>query len=397
MVLRLDRLEFPRRAERTPEGYLRCDATVARTGILEYTQPDGSVVREYRPPEEVSSPASLATFGGKTVTLEHPPELLDADNTRQYAVGFTGTEVVYNQGFVRVVVTLTDRNAVESVLRGDTVEVSAGYEVDLDPTPGVTPDGERYDAIQRNIRCNHVAITRQGRAGPSVRLHLDRREERTPMAQLTLGDAVFEVPEAVAAAVVATRAARADAGNGTDPLQPLMEKQKSLEERLERLEACSERSRRDQNDMQQQVQELMGLLDQIRQRLEALLPPAQEPEPMPEPEQEEPAEDVETLDSLVQERQRTIEVARTILGPDYNWRGRTTQQIQLDALRAAGVAVDGKSDEYLRARFDALADRAGESTAAALRTALDKLPPTSGGGPLQVQLTAHPTKFAFQK
>jgi len=64
--------------ELTPEGYLRCWSTIARTGVQMYTDADGSVRREYRPETEVASPESLASFAGKAITLEHPPVLLIA-------------------------------------------------------------------------------------------------------------------------------------------------------------------------------------------------------------------------------------------------------------------------------------------------------------------------------
>lgn len=51
-------------------------------------------------------------------------------------------------------------------------ELSCGYTLDLDETSGVTPDGEHYDAVQRNIRYNHLAIVHRGRAGVS-RLNMD--------------------------------------------------------------------------------------------------------------------------------------------------------------------------------------------------------------------------------
>jgi hypothetical protein len=390
MAVRLDRLTFtPRRAERTPEGYLRCDATVARVGILEYPQPDGSVKREYRPPEEASDPKSLATFGGKAVTLEHPPEMLNAGNTRQYAVGFTGTEVVYDQGFVRVVVTITDQEAIDAVLRGDAVEVSAGYEVDVDETPGFTPDGQPYDAIQRNIRCNHLALTRRGRAGPDVRLHLDRKEA---MAQLTLDNAVFEVPEAVAAAVSThLRAQRRD--------QEEEEKEKrfgslleGMGSRLERLEACSEKMRQDQEGIQEQLNQLKTMLERLLLRLEEMLPEpkdqASESETM---EGEEPS--TEALDSLVEERFRVVNAARKVLGDSYDWRGKKTEEIQLDVLRSAGIPTEGRTPEYLRARFDALVESDGADS---LRSALDSLPATTGGL-LQVRPPSSPARFAYQK
>jgi hypothetical protein len=45
--------------------------------------------------------------------------------------------------------------------------LSAGYELDLDPTPGEY-QGRRYDAVQRNIRINHVAAVPLGRAGTAM-------------------------------------------------------------------------------------------------------------------------------------------------------------------------------------------------------------------------------------
>ena len=154
--------------EVTPEGYLRAWATIARTGVQMYSNADGSVRREYRPEEEVSSPGSLASFAGKAITLEHPPVLLDSANTKDYQIGFSGTEVVYDNGFVRAVMTITDQDAIEKIMKGDAKEVSAGYRVEFDPTPGVAATGENYDGIQRMIDGNHIAVVRRGRAGPQV-------------------------------------------------------------------------------------------------------------------------------------------------------------------------------------------------------------------------------------
>jgi hypothetical protein len=346
----------------------------------------------------------LATFGGKAVTLEHPPEMLTAENTREYAVGFTGTEVVYDQGFVRVVVTLTDQEAIDAVLQGDAVEVSAGYEVDLDPTPGVAPDGQPYDAVQRNIRCNHLAVTRRGRAGPEVRLHLDRKEA---MAQLTLDNAVFEVPEGVAAAVAThLRARRRDQEEEKE--KKLGEILEGMGSRLERLEACSEKWKQDQEGIQQQIAQVLSVLEQLLQKLETMLPAETPEEPASsdskEGTPEEPASSdskegtpeepsTATLDSLVEERFRVVAAARQILGDSYDWRGKSTEEIRLDTLRSAGIQSEGHTPDYLRARFDALVESAGAN---ALRSALDSLPATTGGL-LQVRPPSNPARFAYQK
>ncbi len=175
------------KCETTDEGFLRVWARAARSGTQLYRRADGSQVREYRPPEEVSSPDSLTTFGMKPATWGHPPVLLDSENTKQYQVGYSGSQVRYNDGFVEVALTVTDKDSIDKIQRKDATEVSAGYKVDFDPTPGLTPEGEDFDGIQRNIRVNHIAIVPRGRAGPEVRLLMDRMDS---------SDAVSYEPEA---------------------------------------------------------------------------------------------------------------------------------------------------------------------------------------------------------
>jgi hypothetical protein len=162
--------------EVTDEGYLRVWCRAARAGTQLYRRADGSQVREYRPPEEVSKPESLSTFGMKPATWGHPPVLLDSTNTKDFQIGYSGSQVRYNDGFVEVAVVVTDSDSIEKIKRKDATEVSAGYKVDYDPTPGISPEGEEYDGVQRNIRVNHIAVVPRGRAGPEVRLLLDRMD-----------------------------------------------------------------------------------------------------------------------------------------------------------------------------------------------------------------------------
>jgi hypothetical protein len=172
-------------SEITPEGYLRVWSRAARVGTQLYRRADGSQVREYRPPEEVSNPDSLSTFGMKPATWGHPPVLLDSLNTKKFQVGYSGSQVRYNDGFVEVALLVTDDEAIEKIKRKDASQVSAGYKVDFDPTPGVTPEGEEYAGVQRNIRVNHIAIVPRGRAGPEVRLLLDRMDTADAVANPT--------------------------------------------------------------------------------------------------------------------------------------------------------------------------------------------------------------------
>lgn len=158
--------------EITDEGYLRAEAVIARIGVQTYYNADGSPRREFRPPEEVSNPDSLSSFGWKAHTNEHPPELLDKTNTKKYQTGTVDTTVKYDRGFVKVAIQVTDAQNIQDILSGKKQQISCGYTRDYDPTPGIWR-GQKYDGIQRNIRGNHTSSVPRGRAGGDVRFLLD--------------------------------------------------------------------------------------------------------------------------------------------------------------------------------------------------------------------------------
>ena len=171
------------KSETTDEGFLRVWCRAARCGTQLYRRADGSQVREYRPPEEVQNPESLSTFGMKPATWGHPPVLLDSKNTSTHQIGFSGSNVRFSDGFVEVALTITDQQSIDKIKSGDAREVSAGYKVDFDPTPGTTPEGEEYAGVQRNIRVNHIAVVPRGRAGPEVKLLMDRMDASDAVAE----------------------------------------------------------------------------------------------------------------------------------------------------------------------------------------------------------------------
>ena len=160
--------------DRRDDGTLRVAANLTRTGVLQYAKPDGSPWREYRPPQEVFSKESLASYGGRPLTIGHRLDAVTADKWSDVAVGDVRDDAHQADKFVRATVQVSDAKTVER-LGKDLIEVSCGYRCDLDSTPGISPDGEPYDAIQRNIRLNHVALlpANKGRAGRDVKLLLD--------------------------------------------------------------------------------------------------------------------------------------------------------------------------------------------------------------------------------
>jgi uncharacterized protein len=184
-VTRSDRYEVREsKIEHVAGGGIRVPCRASRVGVLSYTLDDGSTRREYRPPEEVFAAESLASFRDAPVTVQHPSAgEVDPSTWEDVAVGHvSGDATPEEDRFVLVSVVVHDAETIRGVTETKEIgEVSSGYTAELDPTPGTSPDGEEYDAIQRRIRYNHLALLRpgQGRAGPEVRILLDSKTSGT--------------------------------------------------------------------------------------------------------------------------------------------------------------------------------------------------------------------------
>jgi hypothetical protein len=389
---RFDRGAISPNWEKTPDGFLRVHGTFSRTGCLSYKRADGSTQVEYRPEEEVAHRDSILSLGGLPVTLEHPPELLTPANTRQYQRGSTGTEVKYDNGFVKGVVILTDAELIAAVERGDARELSIGYRVQIDRTPGVTATGEHYDAIQRRIVGNHLAVTREGRSGSEVRLHMDSAFSIDPPPPSPPSPPPLEAHEmttAVAAlssatATLATALAGQSRSDGKQRSMPMQEmamdmdpeddpdgdpEETSEEEGMEPDEMpkpkkpMARRRRGDSVVSRQEYERVvtaladserahqtdLGRMDAISERLNEM---------EAELETRLDASEID-LDALVTEKLELVERANELAGERIDHSGLSPRELQLEAMQKSGVAIerfDNKSDEYVAAAFDTYCD-----------------------------------------
>lgn len=154
---------------KTPEGFLICfNVPIARTGWYEYLASEvglqgNDLIKVYRSPEEVFNNKAIASFEGKIVTDNHPPELLTPETSELYTRGaiqnvrqsqnepdlLLADLIVYNQRLIEEIESKGKR------------EVSCGYEYML------VPNGDGTYS-QTNIVGNHVAVVDSGRAGDRV-------------------------------------------------------------------------------------------------------------------------------------------------------------------------------------------------------------------------------------
>ena len=136
------------------EGVLSVPVTVANAKhIYDY---DGYKVR--KPFEELEAAALFAD--GIPVTREHPPAGIVTD--RGQVLGFFKSPVAEND-LLKGVLAIMDKDLIADVKDKKLTEVSAGFFLDLDNADSGELEGNHYDATQKNIFLNHVAVVEHGR------------------------------------------------------------------------------------------------------------------------------------------------------------------------------------------------------------------------------------------
>lgn len=316
VVTRYDRAQIDKPTY-LDNGWVRIQqAPIARAGLLEYTRADGSKWVEYRPPT-AHTDATIATFDAVPFTNNHPPAgLLNADNTKLYQVG-TVLNPKVDGDKLNASILITDSATVEAIRNGK-VELSCGYSADVDATPGITPDGRHYDAIQSNIQGNHVALVSKGRAGPEIRLRLDSNEsvvsfpttshpEGKPMTTKVRIDSVeYEVSETVASAI-----SKLDA-----QLQSAQNEVKTEKERTDAAKA----------EVTSLKKELAEAPEKVR---------------------------VAMLARVALENQ-----AKSVLGAEAKLDGKTDIDVKREVATKAGFKLDGKADSFVEAAFEIALEKA---------------------------------------
>ena len=321
------------------DGSLLAEVRAARSGLYIYRgaeigRPDLDKVRVFRPETETFSKPTLDSLSSLTVTHDHPSEgVVTPRNWKRVAVGWTGEDVIRNGGFVRVPLILKDEDTIDAVRAGKR-ELSFGYLCDFDFTPGTTNDGEAYDAVQKDLRGNHLAIVERGRAGRECAFDKDGE---TPMATRMItvdgpGGSKLPVEVTDAAATVIDGLQRQTATLTTDNLRLIADHKTALDARDAEVA---------------KLKETLGAKDAELTATKKLIP------------------DAAATDALVAERVDVIGKAKALVG-DIDPSGKTNADIRRFVVEKVGeklTASDG--DEYVKGMFNHMARGAA---------------PTNGGG-----------------
>jgi len=301
-VLRFDYNGSYKDFKRTSQGFLRVNANLTKTGVFAYENG-----REYRSDEEVFRADSLESLKGSPVTDLHPVEkstdrFLTPANAKEHIIGIT--ESVERDGdYLKGSLIIFHEDAIKAIESGDRKEISLGYQCQLEQRPG-SFNGQAYDAVQRNIIVNHVAIgpTGWGRAGADCTI-------RTDSKTTTTGTAMSEV----------IRLDGVDVAMTPDNIKTLF------------------------SDQKKQFEELRGRFDALGLELEK------------EKSARAAAEDLEAMESRVQMRLELVQKCQRILGEDALG-GKSDEELKLMAIKKfyPNVDLNGKDQSYLDGMFETI-------------------------------------------
>ncbi|TXH35295.1 MAG: DUF2213 domain-containing protein [Rhodospirillaceae bacterium] len=120
--------------------------------------------RLFRDPEELEKAAP--TFNNLPLLSRHVP-VSASDHKPDLVIGATGSDADFEAPYLRNSLVVWASEAIEAIEAETQKELSCAYRYRADMTPGEY-DGEKYDGVMRDIVGNHVALVREGRAGPDV-------------------------------------------------------------------------------------------------------------------------------------------------------------------------------------------------------------------------------------
>lgn len=157
--------------------------------ISEDLEPN-KVYQVLRPEEELSKKETLETF--KLIPIVDDHTMLGNKEGMQPAEekgihGVIGDNVYYKDGVIYGDLKIFSETLKEEIENGKK-ELSMGYFCDYELTDGEY-NGEPYQAIQRNLKINHIALVNEGRMGADVRVYdhkitFDKLEELNQMEEI---------------------------------------------------------------------------------------------------------------------------------------------------------------------------------------------------------------------
>ena len=333
-----DRAELGKYTE-TPEGYLHGEFPITRPGVFPYMRNGGSVSQVAKLPDEVFSKETIESANNKPLTNDHPNVGVDVRNFKTLSVGMTDSDAHVEDNKLVVGATITDPDMIAQVKSGKR-ELSIGFNADV-PTEYGEYGGAQYDAAQRNIKINHIAIVDRGRAGHGISIHDSAAfvmdddsniQGGTKMATMIIDNQSFEADQRVI-----------DAANDTKKQLVAAE---ALVAKLKKQLAGSEDTAA---SSKKEADSLKGERDALKTQLK---------------DAQDKQLDQDALDKRIDARLALQTSAARFVGDSFDFKGKTDREVKVAAIKTTNDSFDekDKSDDYINAFYDSavsLADKKG--------------------------------------
>jgi hypothetical protein len=178
-LIERDRIAFDRASARSfdADGRMHvADCRITKANVCPYYGreiPNGKalgldpnrVYMLYRDPEELKLAAD--SFRNLQLLMVHA-RVSAKDPKSEVTVGTVGEVAFDGKYLVSKQLTVWDQDGITLIESDEASELSSSYRYRADMTPGRSPEGVAYDGVMRDIKGNHVALVRTGRAGSDV-------------------------------------------------------------------------------------------------------------------------------------------------------------------------------------------------------------------------------------
>ena len=152
-------------------GILKVKAFVTRTGVFQYQDQQGNIIRELRDAKEVFALNYLESMHGSPITIDHPADMVGMSTLKRDAVGFAGDSPFIEGDLVGIYLFIHDIATQDRLFNGELVEISSGYFAEVRQSENLAvADTEQFNMIN-----NHFALLPpgSGRAGERVSIRFD--------------------------------------------------------------------------------------------------------------------------------------------------------------------------------------------------------------------------------
>lgn len=313
----------------TPEGYLHGEFPITRPGVFPYLRNGAEVSQVAKLPEEVFSKATIESANNKPLTNEHPNVGVNVNNFKKLSVGMTDGDAHVEDNKLVVGATITDPATIADIKSGAKRELSIGFVADVPSENGVYA-GNQYDAAQRHIKINHIAIVPRGRAGHGISIHDSaafvmedvNTQGGTKMATMIINDQSFEVDQHVI--------------DAQSDLKKQLSAAEALVAKLKKQLSGSEDSA---TSAKKEADSLKGERDSLKAQLE---------------DAKKNQMDQDAVDALVSDRMALQSTAIRFVGDSFDFKGKSDRDIKVAAIKTTNDSFNDadKSDDYINAFFD---------------------------------------------